>query len=247
MRHAAAPAAVLLLALAVWQVATVGLHTSPLLLPSPEATLRAFVTYGAALLDGGAYTAAEALAGLAIGNALGLALAILFVHSPLSRRTIYPLALAAQTLPIVAVAPALVIWFGSGMAPKICVTAFLVFFPMLVNAMRGLRSADAAAADLLHALSASAWQRLWLLRLPASLPYVFAALRLSACACFVAAIVAEWVSADRGLGYLIVFAGTQYHTDEIWAAVIVGTALSMACVGVVMLVERAAAPWLIPQ
>jgi ABC-type nitrate/sulfonate/bicarbonate transport system permease component len=152
--------------------------------------------------------------------------------------------MAAQAVPIVAVAPALILLMGDGMAPKIAVTAFLVFFPMLVNAMRGLRSVDAEADELLYTLRASAWQRLWMVRVPASLPLVFSALRLSACACFVAAIVAEWVSASRGLGYLIVFCSSQYRVAEVWAAVLIGTALSMALYALVAALEARATPWL---
>ena len=135
--------------------------------------------------------------------------------SPTSRRSVLPLAMAAQSIPIVAVTPALIIGFGNGMEPKILVAIFLVFFPMLVNGMRGLRSADAEVVELLHSLSASGFQRLWMVRLPAALPFIFTALKFSACSCFVAAIVAEWVAADRGLGYLIVFESSQYRNAEV--------------------------------
>ena len=239
----AGPVLVAAAALTAWQAATGDGWIDQLILPSPAATLAAFVTYGPELARNALTTAVEALSGLVIGNAIGLLLAVLFVHSALSRRTAYPLAMAAQSVPIVAVAPALIIWLGNGMAPKIVVTSFLVFFPMLVNALRGLRSADGEVDEMLFVLSASAWQRLWLVRLPAALPFVFTALKVSACACFVAAIVSEWVAADRGLGYLIVFAGSQYRTDEVWAAVLIGTVLSMATVSAVVLAEFLATPW----
>jgi ABC-type nitrate/sulfonate/bicarbonate transport system permease component len=165
------------------------------------------------------------------------------VGSPTSRRSVLPLAMAAQSIPIVAVTPALIIGFGNGMEPKILVAIFLVFFPMLVNGMRGLRSADAEVGELLHSLSATGLQRLWMVRLPAALPFIFTALKFSACSCFVAAIVAEWVAADQGLGYLIVFESSQYRNAEVWAAVIIGTVSSMALVGLVVLIERWAMPW----
>jgi NitT/TauT family transport system permease protein len=165
------------------------------------------------------------------------------VGSPASRRSVLPLAMAAQAIPIVAITPALIIGFGNGMEPKILVAIFLVFFPMLVNGMRGLRSADREAGELLHSLSASGLQRLWMVRLPAALPYIFTALKFSACSCFVAAIVAEWVAADRGLGYLIVFESSQYQNALVWAAVIIGTLSSMLLVGLVVALERWAMPW----
>lgn len=237
------PTFVLLALLALWQVSTGAGWINQLVLPGPLATLGAFWRYGGELADNARVTAIEAVTGMVIGNLVGLLLAVLFVHSALSRRTIYPLAMAAKAVPIVAVAPALIIIMGNGMAPKILVTIFLVFFPMLVNAMRGLRSADQELSELLYTLSATRWQALWMVRLPAAMPYVFSALKLSACACFVSAIVSEWVASDSGLGYLIVFAGSQFRTEEVWAAVIVGTLLSMTMVAIVVALERIATPW----
>jgi NitT/TauT family transport system permease protein len=243
----AGPAVTFVVVLALWQVSTQHGWINQLVLPGPLATLGAFATDGGELADNALVTTIEAVTGMILGNLVGLALAIVFVHSQLSRRTVYPLAMAAKAVPIVAVAPALIITLGNGMAPKILVTIFLVFFPMLVNAMRGLRSADADLGELLYTLSATKWQALWMVRLPASMPYLFSALKLSACACFVSAIVSEWVASDRGLGYLIVFAGSQFKTEEVWAAVIVGAVLSMVMVALVVLLERMATPWLARQ
>ncbi len=230
--------------IALWEVATATGAVDQLVLPTPTSVVATFVTRFPELASNAGYTAAEAILGMLLGNLAGFALAIGFVHSGLARRAVLPLAMAAQAVPIVAVAPALILLMGDGVAPKIAVTAFLVFFPMLVNAMRGLRSVDAEVSELLYTLRASAWQRLWMVRVPAALPLVFSALRLSACACFVAAIVAEWVSASHGLGYLIVFCGSQYRVAEVWAAVLIGTGLSMALYVVVAGIERRSTPWL---
>ena len=238
------PVAVFLAVLAIWWLATALQWVDGLVLPSPIAVAATFWTEPGALAFNAGVTATEAVSGLVIGNALGLLLAILFVGSPTSRRSVLPLAMAAQSIPIVAITPALIIGFGNGMEPKILIAIFLVFFPMLVNGMRGLRSADAEVGELLHSLSASGLQRLWMVRLPAALPFIFTALKFSACSCFVAAIVAEWVASDEGLGHLIVLASSQYRNDEVWAAVIICTASSMALVGLVVLVERRAMPWL---
>jgi ABC-type nitrate/sulfonate/bicarbonate transport system permease component len=243
----AAPTLVFAIVIAFWQLATQSGWVNQLVLPTPIGTIAAFAKDGPELASNALVTSIEAVTGMVLGNVIGLALAVVFVHSQLSRRTILPLAMAAKAVPIVAVAPALIIWLGNGMAPKILVTIFLVFFPMLVNAMRGLRSADSDMGELLHSLSATRWQTLWMVRLPAAMPYVFSALKLSACACFVSAIVSEWVAADQGLGYLIVFAGSQFRTEEVWAAVLVGTLLSMVMVGLVVVLERVTTPWLAHQ
>ena len=241
------PVVVFLCVLAIWTAATSYGWIDGLVLPSPLAVADLFRTDPGLLASSAGVTAAEAIAGLCIGNALGLLLAILFVNSPVSRRSVLPLAMGAQSIPIVAATPALIIAFGNGMESKILVAVFLVFFPMLVNAMRGLRSADAEVGELMHSLSASGFQRLWMVRLPAALPFIFTALKLSACSCFVAAIVAEWVASDRGLGHLIVLASSQYRADEVWAAVLICATCSMAMVGLVVLIERRAMPWLRPS
>ena len=240
-----APLVVVAVILLVWQAATAGGFVSPLLLPAPTAIAGALVTSAATLAVNTAYTGIEALVGFGLGNLAGFVVALAFVRSDLGRRAVFPLATAAQAVPIVAVIPALILWFGNGMAPKIFVAAFLAFFPMLVNALRGLRSADAEVTELLYTLSASPWQTMRMVRLPASTRYVFNALRLSACACVVSALVAEWVAADHGLGYLIVLWSSQYRMPDVWAAVLVGTALSMAVYGLVVWCERVATPWAI--
>jgi len=177
------PTVVFLGALAIWEAATSYGWVDGLVLPSPLAVVSLFAADPGLLASNAGVTAAEAMSGLFIGNCLGLLLAILFVNSPTSRRSVLPLAMGAQSIPIVAVTPALIIGFGNGMEPKILIAAFLVFFPMLVNAMRGLRSADAEVGELMHTLSANGFQRLWMIRLPAALPFIFTALKFSACSC----------------------------------------------------------------
>ncbi len=244
LSDAAWPAAAFAIILLAWQAATATGWINQLVLPQPLAVLAAFGEYGGEIAANARITVIEAISGFVLGNLAGFLLALLFVHSEASRRGILPLAMAAEAIPLIAITPALILWLGAGIAPKIVVAGFLVFFPMLVNGMRGLRSTDAGIDELLYSLSASPWQRLWMVRLPSAVPFIFAALRISACACFVAAFVAEWVAADRGLGYLIVLAGTMYRVPEIWAAILVGGCISLSVFGCVVLAERQIAPWL---
>ncbi len=243
IRKIVLPALVLLTVLAGWQYVTATGRISPIILASPAAIIGSFSTAGLDILSNAGITLTEALTGFAIGNLAGLLVAIVFVHSDLARRTIYPIAIGAEAIPFVAVIPVLILWLGNGMEPKIFITSFLSFFPMLINGFRGLRSADAEVNELLYTLSASRAQRLVMVRLPASVPFVFAALKLSACACVVAAIVAEWLAADRGLGHLIVLYGTMYRIPDVWAAALVGTVMSLCVYGAVVLAERLATPW----
>ena len=242
-RRVLLPILVLVVALAAWQYITASGLISRLILASPTAILGAFGTSGGEILANAGVTLTEALTGFAIGNTAGLLVAILFVHSDLARRTIFPIAIGAEAIPIVAVVPVLILWLGNGLAPKMFITSFLTFFPMLINALRGLRSADAEVNELLYTLSATPRQRLFMVRLPASVPFLFNALRLSACACVVSAIVGEWLAAEAGLGHLIVLYGTMYKVPEIWGTALISTGMSLALYGLVVVAERLATPW----
>ena len=243
LRRVLLPILVLVVGLAAWQYITASGLISRLILASPTAILGAFVTSGGEIFANAGVTLTEALTGFAIGNAAGLLVAILFVHSDLARRTIFPIAIGAEAIPIVAVVPVLILWLGNGLAPKMFITSFLTFFPMLINALRGLRSADAEVNELLYTLSATPRQRLFMVRLPASVPFLFNALRLAACACVVSAIVGEWLAAEAGLGHLIVLYGTMYKVPEIWGTALMSTGMSLALYGLVVVAERLATPW----
>lgn len=243
IQRIAAPCAVAMAILAIWQTVTAMGGVSPMVLASPAAIVRAFATSGPEILANMLVTLTQAVVGFTLGNILGLLTAILFVHSDLSRRTFYPLAVAAEAVPVVAVIPVLILWLGNGMAPKIFIAVFLTYFPMLVNAYRGLRTADAEVKELLHTLSATPLQTLTMVRLPASLPFLFNALKLSACSAVVASIVAEWLASARGLGFLITLYGARYQIPEVWATALVATAMSMTVYGLVVIAERRAMPW----
>jgi NitT/TauT family transport system permease protein len=242
-RRAIAPMLVFAAIIAIWEYVTATRIVPPIILASPRAIVLAYATSGGEILGNMLVTLFQALAGFAIGNALGLLVAIVFVHSATIRRTLYPVAIAAEAVPIVAVVPVLILWLGNGMEPKIVITSFLTFFPMLINAYRGLHSADAEVKELLYCLSASPTQMLFMIRLPASVPFLFNALKLSACTCIMASIVAEWLASDRGLGFLIVLYGLRYQIPEVWATALVATAMSLAVYGVVVMAERLALPW----
>ncbi len=235
--------AVFLAILATWQTLSVNGVIKAFILPAPMAILTAMVNVHPVILDHARITVLEALLAFTIGNSMAVLLAILFVHNATAERSLYPLALVARSIPVVAITPALVLWLGNGMEPKIVIGSFLVFFPTLVNMVRGLRSVDRDVMELLHSLSANRLQILWKVRLPAALPFLFSALRIAASTCFIAAIVAEWIGSDRGVGYLIVIYGTQFKIPEMWASVFVCSAMAILSFSTVCLAERLAMPW----
>lgn len=211
---------------------------SRLVLAGPSAIAVAFASEGLEMLRNCGVTIAEAVSGFALGNLAGLAGAILFIRWVVLKRALLPIAMLCEAIPIVAILPMLIIWLGSGMGPKIFIAGFLSFFPMLVNAYRGLHNAGADTLELLHTYSASPAQVLRTVQLPSALPFIFTALKLSACGSMVAALVAEWIASQQGLGYLIVFYGLGYRIADVWAAALLACLVSLVFYGIVGLVEK---------
>ena len=213
------------------------------ILPAPDAIFNEFIKNHAVLTKHALTTTGEALAGFAIGNAAAIAMAIAFSYSALLKEAFYPFALISRAVPIIAFTPLLVIVLGRGLPPVIAVVSIAVYFPAFLNMMRGLASADVDYHEMLHTLSASRWQRLKIVDWPASLPFLFAALKVSASAAFIAAIVAEWIGANQGLGYLVVISSQYFKLPTLWAAIIVAAVLTLLLLAIVVVVERLLGRW----
>ena len=197
------------------------------------------------LLDAAWFTAKEALAGFVLGAVIGFSLAVLLVHSRLLERGLLPYIVASQTVPILAVAPMVVVGLGSkgveGWKAVAILAAYLTFFPVAINALRGLTSADPRAFELMDSYAAGRWRVLWSLRVPASLPYVFTALKISATASVIGAIIGETpASIQDGLGGAIVNFNQYYSLQPtfLWATNIVCAVVGLALFGLVALSER---------
>jgi NitT/TauT family transport system permease protein len=200
------------------------------------------------LLHKTAFTAKEAAAGFGIGAAIGFVLAVVLFHSRLLQRGFLPYIVASQTVPILAIAPMVVVWVNpklpgplQGWGAVAVIATYLTFFPVTINTLRGLRAADQRAVDLMRTYAASRWAVLWKLRVPSSLPYLFSALRLSATASVVGAIIGELPTGlQNGLGGAI-FNFNQYYSiepQELWATNVIAALLGIAFFVVVVLVER---------
>ncbi len=213
------------------------------LLPAPGALAMALVTGAPVFVRHASFTLQEAVGGFVLGNVVAIAASLAFSASSTVRTCFYPLALATRAVPIVAVTPLLVILLGRGMTPIIVVVAISVYFPTLLNMMRGLRSADVEYHELLHTLGGTRWQRLRIIEIPACLPYLFAALKVGASAAFIGAIVGEWIGANRGLGYLIVISANYFRIPAMWGAITVAAALALLLVGLVSMAEKWSMPW----
>ena len=197
------------------------------------------------LFHSAVFTAKEAAAGFALGAVVGFALAVVLAHSRLLQRGFLPYIVASQTVPILAIAPMVVVWLGSLNSPAwfsvAVIAAYLTFFPVTINALRGLQSADPRAVELMRSYAASRWAILWKLRFPAALPYIFSALKVSATASIVGAIIGEAPSSIQdGLGgYIVNF--NQYYSlspQNLWATNVVAAMLGISFFLAVVAAER---------
>lgn len=226
----------------VWQIVAA---SDSYVLPRPGSVASQLGSHAGTYLSAAGTTLEEAMGGLAAGGAAALGLALLMAQWRVVRRAVLPLALLANVTPIVALAPALIVAFGFGLAPKMAVTALMCFFPALINAVAGLGSADPALLEVLAVLHASPREVLWRVRVPSSLPYLFVAARICFPLSVIGAVVAELVSpgSSSGLGTLIEQAATDAQLDRVYAAVVCLGVIGVALTGLVALAEQRVLSW----
>ena len=237
----------------VWEAVKIGFNVTDYNLPHiyaiPEAFLKPLASTGQPLgiyiLLQTQYTVYEAVVGFALGALAGFALGVVFAHSLLLERGCLPYVVASQTVPILAVAPMVVIWLGRGFFSIALIASYLTFFPVVINTLRGLLSVEPAAVELMQSYAASRREILFKLRLPASLPYLFTALKISSTASIIGALIAEMTGSQRGLGWNLVYFAQYYNSDppNLWAAIFLSGALGLLAYGAIVLVERRIVTW----
>ena len=233
--------------LLLWQAVVTGFGVPTYIAPSPLQVLQVFVERGDVLWINFWPTLMEAASGFLVGNSVAAVLAVWFVHSQLAERAFYPIAVFVNTIPIIAVAPILVLLLGNGYAPKIVIAALICFFPTLVNMVRGLKAVSPQMLELMRVLSASGREVLFKVRLQSSLPFLFAALKIASTTCVIGAIVGEWIGSNYGLGSLIIEATYNFRAPLLYATVILGAGMAVAAFAIVTLVERRVLRWKPPD
>ncbi|AZO00739.1 ABC transporter permease [Mesorhizobium sp. M9A.F.Ca.ET.002.03.1.2] len=221
-----------------WQVLLPLAGVPAYIVPTPTAIAAVFARNGSLLLSNLWPTAIEALCGFMLGNLAAVLLAVAFVHSRTLQAAYFPVVLFFNTIPVLALAPIIILIFGLGMLPKIVIAAVICFFPTLINMIRGLESASASEHELFRVLSATRWEVFWRLRLPRALPMLFASLRIASATAVIGAIVGEWIGSDKGLGALIIQATFNYQSDRLYAAIVLSSLLSIGLFMVVVAAER---------
>ncbi|MBS3649045.1 ABC transporter permease [Pseudaminobacter sp. 19-2017] len=230
--------------LAAWQLYVDLSGLSPTLLPSPARIAQQAWIHRQALLDNSVPTIRATLLGFSCSLTAAFLLSIVMDFSRPLRRALFPVFIISQTLPLVAIAPLVVLWFGFGLMPKIMLVALVTFFPMLVALVQGYQATEQEIALLLHAMGASRWRAFRLARLPSALPLFFAGLRISITYAVVGAIFAEYSGAARGLGIYILNAKNNFRPDLVLAAVAVSATLTLILFGMTALIQRLAMPWI---
>ena len=227
----------------LWQLATSMLEIPGYLLPSPAAIIADLARRWPMLLANSWITVFEIVAGFIISVLIAIPLAICITYSRPLDRAIYPLIVGSQTIPKVAIAPLLLAWFGFGLLPKIAIVVLVAFFPIVVSSVVGLRSASPQMLHLARSMGASPGQIFWRFRLPQALPSVFAGMKVATVLAVIGAVVAEFVGADSGLGYLIMVAGSDFKIDQQFSAILVLSLIGMLLFWLADRIERLLLPW----
>jgi NitT/TauT family transport system permease protein len=237
------PALTVAALLLLWEGLARLLRLPPWILPSPVSIVQATAAWAPRLPYHFGVTLYETLVGFALAIAVGIPLATLVVHVPLLHGTLYPLLLGLQSVPKVAIAPLLLIWLGYGELPKIVVVFLVCFFPIVVSMVTGLTAVPGELMELIRSLSPSAAQVFVKIRFPTSIPYLFVGLKVAITLAVIGAVIGEFVSAERGLGYLILAATSQLNTPLGFGALVLLTAMSILLYYGLEALERVVSPW----
>jgi ABC-type nitrate/sulfonate/bicarbonate transport system permease component len=230
-------------AFVIWEIYVHVSGISPLMLPAPSRVLHQIVLNHALLWDNTVPTITATLVGFSLSLAVAFVLSVVLDFMPRVRRALFPIFVVSQTLPLVAIAPLVVLWFGFDLTPKILLVALVTFFPMLVALVDGYESTDPEIEDLLRSMGAPRSVVFRTARLPSAMPYFFAGLRISITYAVVAAIFAEYVGARAGLGIVILNAKNSFRPDLVLAAVVISSVLTLVLFAITATLQCVVLRW----
>jgi NitT/TauT family transport system permease protein len=242
-RRSLYPLTGVLLIVALWQAYTSLSGISPLVLPSPLEIASVSVERYDLLLHETWPTLVETLLGFGLALAIGIPLAVCVANSRLLNLILYPILVATQSIPKVAIAPIILVWFGLGMSSKLALAFLVAFFPVVVDTATGLQATPSGLLELARALRASPWQVFFKVQMPAALPFIFAGAKVAITLAVIGAVIGEFVGSVTGLGNLVLTANSQLDGPLAWAALIWLSALGIVLFAAVALAERLMMPW----
>ncbi|GAB3063497.1 ABC transporter permease [Salinicoccus sesuvii] len=237
------PVMAILLILIIWQLCVSIFDIPAWMLPGPVQIIQEAIAIYPRVVGHTLSTIQIALGGFAIGVSVGILLAVLLHLMPRARQSIYPLMVLSQNIPIIALAPLLVLWFGFGALPKILIITLVCFFPVAVSLIDGFRQTSPTLKNYMQMIGASRWQIFFKLEWPSALPYLFSGLKISATYSVMGAVIAEWLGAQQGLGVFMTLASSAFRTDQVFVAIFVIMAISLILFGFILLLEKWLVPW----
>ncbi|MFQ5614050.1 MAG: ABC transporter permease [Anaerolineae bacterium] len=239
------PLIFLVIILVLWEGCVVLFRIEQFLLPKPTAILITFAEIFPTIRDAGLFTFREAIGGFFIGCGLGILVALMTARWTIASQAMMPFAIAANSVPIIAFAPIMNNWFGiDNPFSKMSIVAVMVFFPMMINTVRGLTLVDANQLELMRSYAATPFEILWNLRIPNALPYMFSAFKVAGALSMIGAVVGEYFGGPRiSLGVFITQEAALFRFSSAWAAIIIACFLGIGIYTVILLAERLAMPW----
>jgi NitT/TauT family transport system permease protein len=241
--HFLYPLAGTLIIVLAWHYYVVLFHVPVVVLPTPLQVLQAMVQESRALIEDGWITALECIYGFALAMVIGIPIAVTMTYSRIANQMFYPLLVASQSIPKVAIAPILLVWFGTGLQSKLAMAFVIAFFPVVVDTATGLRSTSPELLELARSLQCSRLQTFFKIQLPSALPSIFSGAKIAVTLAVIGAVIGEFIGSNEGLGNLLLTANSQLNTPLVWAALIVLSALGMALYGGVVVAEKILMPW----
>jgi NitT/TauT family transport system permease protein len=242
-RSALLPLGFVVLVIVAWQVLCDRIRIPPILLPAPSAVWRVLQNNYVILVGEAIPTATESVLSFIIASVLGVALAVLLTFSIWVREALYPNIVMFQLIPKIALAPLFIVWLGVGEKTSTVVAVFIAFFPVVVSSATGLVSAKPETLQLCRSLAASEWQVFRMVRFPYAMPFIFAGMKVGVTMAMIGVVVGEFITAQQGLGYIIMFASGAGETATVLAAIALLCAIGLVLYGIVELAERAVRHW----
>ena len=242
-RRSLLPLIPIVLILLTWQLLCASRIIPPYMLPSPLRVMQVFAGDFPLLMKHLFVTLAEAMAGLTIAILSAFILALLMDANRIIKQSITPILLFTQTMPVIAIAPLLILWMGYGLAPKITLVFLTCFFPLTIGLLGAFASADEDALRLLQSMGAKKWQLYRYIKIPQSLPAFFSGLKIAASYSIIGAVIAEWLGGDAGLGVYMIRVRRSYSFDKMFAVIILVSVMSLILIKLVTLIEKKSMPW----
>jgi NitT/TauT family transport system permease protein len=227
----------------IWHYYVVLMQVPVVVLPTPLQVLRSMIDEARILTEEGWVTALECIYGFALSLVIGIPIAVVMTYSRIANQMFYPLLVASQSIPKVAIAPILLVWFGTGIKSKLAMAFVIAFFPVVVDTATGLRSTSPDLLELARSLQCTRLQTFFKIQLPSALPSIFSGAKIAVTLSVIGAVIGEFIGSNEGLGNLLLTANSQLNSPLVWASLTVLSVLGMLLYGIVALAERILMPW----